>query len=72
MIQVVLCDDHAVLRRGIRDTLQEATDIRVTAEAASYTELRDALRTATCEVIGWIAWKASAEHGSALHEASVF
>ena len=33
MIQVVLCDDHAVLRRGIRDTLQEATDIRVTAEA---------------------------------------
>ena len=51
MIQVVLCDDHAVLRRGIRDTLQEATDIRVTAEAASYTELRDALRTATCEVL---------------------
>lgn len=51
MIHVVLCDDHAVLRRGIRDTLQEATDIRVTAEAASYTELRDALRTATCEVL---------------------
>ncbi|BBL22990.1 MULTISPECIES: response regulator [Comamonas] len=51
MIQVVLCDDHAVLRRGIRDTLQEATDIRVTAEAASYTELREALRTAACEVL---------------------
>lgn len=51
MIQVVLCDDHAVLRRGIRDTLQEATDIRVTAEAASYTELREALRTASCEVL---------------------
>lgn len=51
MTQVVLCDDHAVLRRGIRDTLQEATDIRVTAEAASYTELREALRTAACEVL---------------------
>jgi len=51
VIQVVLCDDHAVLRRGIRDTLQEATDIRVTAEAASYTELREALRTAACEVL---------------------
>jgi len=51
LIQVVLCDDHAVLRRGIRDTLQEATDIRVTAEAASYTELREALRTAACEVL---------------------
>lgn len=51
MIHVVLCDDHAVLRRGIRDTLQEATDIRVTAEAGSYAELREALRTATCEVL---------------------
>ena len=51
MIHVVLCDDHAVLRRGIRDTLQEATDIRVIAEAASYAELRDALRTATCDVL---------------------
>ena len=51
MIQVVLCDDHAVLRRGIRDTLQEATDIRVTAEAARYPELREALRTASCEVL---------------------
>ena len=51
MIQVVLCDDHAVLRRGIRDTLQEATDIRVTAEASGYAELRDVLRTAECDVL---------------------
>lgn len=51
MIHVVLCDDHAVLRRGIRDTLQETTDIRVTAEAACYTELREALRTAACDVL---------------------
>lgn len=51
MIHVVLCDDHAVLRRGIRDTLQEATDIRVTAEADCYTELREALRTAECDVL---------------------
>lgn len=51
MIHVVLCDDHAVLRRGIRDTLTEATDIVVTAEAASYAELREQLRTAACEVL---------------------
>jgi len=52
LIHVVLCDDHAVLRRGIRDTLQEATDIRVTAEAASYAELRAALRSgAACDVL---------------------
>ena len=36
MIHVVLCDDHAVLRRGIRDTLAEAPDIQVTGEAGGY------------------------------------
>ena len=41
MIKVVLCDDHAVVRRGIRDTLTEALDIEITGEAASYAELRD-------------------------------
>ena len=51
MIQVVICDDHAVLRRGIRDTLAEATDIRVIGEAAGYTELRDTLRQAACQVL---------------------
>lgn len=51
MIHVVLCDDHAVLRRGIRDTLAEATDMIVTAEAASYAELREQLRTAACDVL---------------------
>ncbi|MBS0292614.1 MAG: response regulator transcription factor [Proteobacteria bacterium] len=51
MIQVVLCDDHAVLRRGIRDTLTESPDIRVTGEAGSYGELREVLRTAACDVL---------------------
>lgn len=51
MIHVVLCDDHAVLRRGIRDTLAEATDIRVTAEASGYAELRELLRCTPCHVL---------------------
>lgn len=51
MIRVVLCDDHAVVRRGIRDTLQEATDIRVVAEAGSYPELREALRREQPDVL---------------------
>lgn len=51
MIQVVLCDDHAVVRRGIRDTLTEALDIEVTGEAGSYAELRDILRTSACDVL---------------------
>lgn len=51
MIQVVLCDDHAVVRRGIRDTLAEAGDIQVAGEAGSYAELRDLLRQARCDVL---------------------
>lgn len=51
MIRVILCDDHAVVRKGIRDTLTEAVDIQVTAEAASYTEVREALRHAPCDVM---------------------
>ena len=51
MIDVVICDDHAVLRRGIRDTLSEATDIHVRAEAAGYAELREVLRATPCNVL---------------------
>ena len=51
MIHVVLCDDHALVRRGIRDTLVEASDIQVTGEAASYAELREALRSVACDVL---------------------
>ncbi len=51
MIRVVLCDDHAVVRRGIRDTLSEATDIQVIAEAGSYAEVREVLRSSPCDVL---------------------
>lgn len=51
MIHVILCDDHAMIRRGIRDTLSEAVDIRVTAEAASYAEVREAIRSSPCDVL---------------------
>ena len=51
MIRVILCDDHAVVRKGIRDTLSEAVDIQVTGEAASYTEVREVLRHAACDVM---------------------
>ncbi len=51
MIRVILCDDHAVVRRGIRDTLADAVDIQVVGEAASYSEVRDALRNIPCDVL---------------------
>lgn len=51
MIRVILCDDHAMVRRGIRDTLSEAVDIQVTAEAGSYAEVREAMRSSPCDVL---------------------
>ena len=45
MIQVILCDDHALIRRGIRDTLSDASDIQVVGEAGDYGELRVLMRT---------------------------
>ncbi len=50
-IQVILCDDHALVRRGVRDTLEEASEIKVVAEAGSYPELRDILRSSDCSVL---------------------
>lgn len=37
-IRVVLADDHAVVRKGIREFLEETSDIRVVAEAANGAE----------------------------------
>ena len=44
MIKVILCDDHALIRRGIRDTLADASDIDVIGESGDYGELRTLLR----------------------------
>jgi len=51
VIRVVLCDDHGMVRRGIRETLADAVDIQVIAEAGSYTEVREVLRTNPCDVL---------------------
>ena len=51
MIRVILCDDHAVVRRGIRDTLSEAVDVKVVGEAGSYSEVRELLRATPCDVL---------------------
>lgn len=50
-IRVILCDDHALIRRGIRDTLSDAADIEVVGEAGDYGELRALLRTVTADVL---------------------
>ena len=51
MADVILCDDHALIRRGIRDTLSDAADIDVVGEAGDYGELRTLMRSAGCDVL---------------------
>ena len=51
MIKVILCDDHALIRRGIRDTLSDAADIEVVGEAGDYGELRALMRGTRCDVL---------------------
>jgi DNA-binding NarL/FixJ family response regulator len=49
--RVILCDDHALIRRGIRDILAEQPDLEVVGEAGEYGELRALMRQKTCEVL---------------------
>jgi DNA-binding NarL/FixJ family response regulator len=51
MINVILCDDHALIRRGIRDTLSDSVDIKVVGEAGDYGELRALMRSTACDVL---------------------
>jgi two-component system, NarL family, invasion response regulator UvrY len=51
MTKVIVCDDHALIRRGIRDTLSDAPDIEVIGEAGDYGELRTLMRKDSCDVL---------------------
>jgi two-component system invasion response regulator UvrY len=51
VIRVILCDDHALIRRGIRDTLAEQPDMQITGEAGEYGELRTLMRSTACDVL---------------------
>ena len=51
MIRVAIVDDHALIRRGLRDSLSEAGDIVVVGEAADYGELRRLLHETAFDVL---------------------
>lgn len=51
MIEVALCDDHALVRCGIRHTLESEVDIRVAGEASNYQDLRELMRTSRIDVL---------------------
>jgi two-component system invasion response regulator UvrY len=51
MIRVAVCDDHAIVRKGLTQILSEAGDISIVIEASHAGELRQRLRDATCDVL---------------------
>ena len=51
MIRVLIADDHAVVRRGVRQILEETSDIEVTGEAASASELWPKVREGRFDAI---------------------
>jgi DNA-binding NarL/FixJ family response regulator len=51
MIRVLVADDHAVVRRGLRGILSETSDIHVQAEAATAHEVLEAVRTQRFDVV---------------------
>jgi DNA-binding NarL/FixJ family response regulator len=51
MIRVAICDDHAIVRKGLTMILSQAGDIKVVAEAESFGDLRQRLRGVECDVL---------------------
>ncbi len=51
MIRVVICDDHALVRKGLAMILAQAGDVAVAGEASNYGELRQLLRKVECDVL---------------------
>ncbi len=51
MIRVLICDDHLIVRQGIRQVLADAGDISVAAEAASAADAMARVRAGGIEVL---------------------
>ena len=51
MIRVLICDDHLIVRQGIKQVLAEADDIRVLGEAASGPEAIQLARAVQIDVV---------------------
>ncbi len=51
MIRVFIVDDHAILRRGIRDILTDGEGVEVVGEATDYNELLGKMRKVQIDVL---------------------
>lgn len=51
MIQVIVADDHPVVRRGLKGILADQSDIAIVGEAGTGQELLDKLNKTNCDVV---------------------
>lgn len=51
MIRVLVADDHTVVRRGVREVLEESEDIRVEGEASNAREVLEHVRKEAWDVV---------------------
>ena len=51
MIRVIICDDHELVRKGIRHTLESEVDMRIVAEAARGEDLKKVMLQHECDVL---------------------
>jgi len=51
MIKVIIVDDHPVVRRGLKQILQEEPDVKVVGEAESAQEAFKIIRTIDCDAV---------------------
>jgi two-component system invasion response regulator UvrY len=51
VIRVLICDDHAIVRQGLRQVIGETADIRAVAEAGGYPEVMKLLREAEIDML---------------------
>jgi len=55
MIRILIADDHAIVRAGLRQFIADQVDMEVAAEAASGTETVSAVRAADFDVVPLLA-----------------
>lgn len=51
MIRILIADDHAIVREGLKQIVAEESDMRVTGEAATANELFELLERDTWEIV---------------------
>lgn len=51
MTRILIADDHAIVRRGLRQLLEEEGDFDVVADASSASDVLDVLRNRPCDVV---------------------